>query len=332
MSEITTKEINELPGASSVGTDDLFVIEQGGVAKKAQGSTIKALAGGGFSSEAKGALLALLQKVAYTDTDAQDLYDDLETALYSNVVLVSISAVFTQGSAVIYAGDSLDTLKQYLTVTATYDDSSTATVTTYTLSGTLTVGTSTITVAYGGKTDTFTVTVSAVAWDIEWDYEDGSPLNNGFTKDAAASLSMSGEYCVLTPTSSQLSNLRRSTDFESANGVLEVVVKFESFITGTQTHYINMPKIRVAVNGNTLELVADNSNNPVQIYSGLSASQDMTIKIDYNATTGADIYLDGTKIYTWNNALTFTTATRFLLVARAASPNMYIKAIRLKAN
>ena len=74
----------------------------------------------------------------------------------------SISAVFTQGSAVIYPDDSLDTLKQYLVVTATYSDTSSATVpsTDYTLSGTLTAGTSTITATYGGKTDTFTVTVT----------------------------------------------------------------------------------------------------------------------------------------------------------------------------
>ena len=73
--------------------------------------------------------------------------------------VASISALFTQGSATIYDTDSLDTLKQYLVVTATYADSTTATVTDYALSGTLEVGTSTITVSYGGKTDTFSVTV-----------------------------------------------------------------------------------------------------------------------------------------------------------------------------
>ena len=81
--------------------------------------------------------------------------------------LSSITAVFNQGTATIYDTDTLDSLKQYLTVTATYDDSSTATVTTYTLSGTLTVGTSTITVTYQGKTDTFTVTVTHYeTWEL----------------------------------------------------------------------------------------------------------------------------------------------------------------------
>ena len=73
----------------------------------------------------------------------------------------SITAVFTQGDNVIYDTDSLETLRQYLVVTATYSDSTTATVSDYTLSGTLTEGTSTITASYGSKTASFNVTVSS---------------------------------------------------------------------------------------------------------------------------------------------------------------------------
>lgn len=77
------------------------------------------------------------------------------------VVLSSISAVYTQ-SGTVYDTDSLDSLKPDLVVTATYSDSSTATVPSadYTLSGTLAAATSTITASYGGKTATFTVTVT----------------------------------------------------------------------------------------------------------------------------------------------------------------------------
>lgn len=77
--------------------------------------------------------------------------------------LVSITAVYTQ-SGTVYTSDTLDSLKSDLVVTAHYSDSSDETVPSanYTLSGTLEAGTSTITAAYGGKTDTFTVTVSAV--------------------------------------------------------------------------------------------------------------------------------------------------------------------------
>ena len=74
----------------------------------------------------------------------------------------SISCTFTQGSATIYNTDTLDSLKQYLVVTATYVNSSTETIDPddYTLSGILSPGTATITASYAGKTNTFTVTVT----------------------------------------------------------------------------------------------------------------------------------------------------------------------------
>lgn len=78
------------------------------------------------------------------------------------VTLVSIDAVYTQ-SGTVYDNDSLNSLKADLVVTATYSDSTTAVIPAadYTLSGTLTAGTSTITASYGGKSDTFTVSVTA---------------------------------------------------------------------------------------------------------------------------------------------------------------------------
>lgn len=114
----------------------------------------------GISEDVKVALLNCFEHVAWIDADGQDYYDALEAALYPPKTLVSISAVFTQGSAVIYDTDSLNTLKQYLVVTAHFDDLSSQTITGYSLSGTLTVGTSTITVSYDGKTTTFNVTVT----------------------------------------------------------------------------------------------------------------------------------------------------------------------------
>lgn len=81
--------------------------------------------------------------------------------------LVSIDAVFTQGAHTVYPNTPLNTLKQWLVVTATYDDESTKVLSAseYSLSGTLSVGNSTITASYQGKTDTFTVAVSAVVND-----------------------------------------------------------------------------------------------------------------------------------------------------------------------
>lgn len=72
----------------------------------------------------------------------------------------SISAVFSQGSQIIYPNTSLESLRNSLTVTATYDDDSTREITGYTLTGSLVEGTSTITVSYEGCTTTFPVTVS----------------------------------------------------------------------------------------------------------------------------------------------------------------------------
>lgn len=80
--------------------------------------------------------------------------------------LTGITATYTQ-SGTVYDTASLDDLMTDLVVTASYDDSTTAIVTDYTLSGTLSVGTSTIAASYGGFTDTFDVTVSAVPAEEE---------------------------------------------------------------------------------------------------------------------------------------------------------------------
>lgn len=95
------------------------------------------------------------------------------TVSEEQAVLQSITAVFNQGSAVIYTDSSLDDLKPYLTVTARYSDSTTQTITNYALSGTLTAGTSIITASYGGKTATFNVVVSeaiTVSPIYNWDF------------------------------------------------------------------------------------------------------------------------------------------------------------------
>lgn len=115
--------------------------------------------GSGLTDEIKEALLDCFEHVAWVDDDGQVYYQALYDALYAKV-LSSITAVFEQGQAVIYDDDTLDDLKQYLTVTANYDDGTTATITTYTLSGTLNPGTSSIQVSYENKKAYFNVTVT----------------------------------------------------------------------------------------------------------------------------------------------------------------------------
>ena len=117
----------------------------------------------GLTEDMKQALLQIARKVAYIDDQGQTYYDDLYDALYPPKTVVLITAVFAQGSTVIYDDTALDDLKQYLTVTAKYDDNTTAVLAdnAYTLSGLLEAGTSTVTVAYNGLTTTFTVNVTA---------------------------------------------------------------------------------------------------------------------------------------------------------------------------
>ena len=115
--------------------------------------------GSGMTNAVKEALLDCFEHVAWIDDDGQVYYQALYDALYART-LTSISAVFEQGQAVIYDDDTLDDLKQYLTVTAHYDDGTTAIITTYTLSGTLNPGTSSIQVSYENKKAYFNVTVT----------------------------------------------------------------------------------------------------------------------------------------------------------------------------
>ena len=128
----------------------------------------------------KVALDNLLARNAYEDDDALADYTVFH-AWATSINLVSISAVFEQGENVVYASDSLDSLKQYLTVTASYDNGTTAEINGYTLSGTLEEGTSTITVTYQGETATFNVTVTN---DILYQL-----LNTTFTGDSSERVS-----------------------------------------------------------------------------------------------------------------------------------------------
>jgi len=149
----------------------------------------------GLSEEAKQALLACFEKVAWIDEHGQDYYDNLYDALYPDTGLVRITAVFTQGSAVIYPSTPLNDLKAYLVVTGYYGDGTSGAITDYSLSGTLDVGTSTIIATKEGKTTSFIVNVTA-EWgdDYTWLYnpsDDG--LLSGRTDIVATTI---GTGCV----------------------------------------------------------------------------------------------------------------------------------------
>lgn len=147
----------ELPSGGQLGQALLSDGDEGAYWGQAQGG------GSGLTEDIKQALLDCFENVAWINAQGQTYYDALYDALYPPAPpanLVSISAVFNQGSAVVYDTDSLDVLKQYLTVTGRFDDGTVQTVSNYVLSGRLSEGSSAITVSYGGKTAAFNVTVT----------------------------------------------------------------------------------------------------------------------------------------------------------------------------
>lgn len=162
------------------------------------GQTYAIGGGSGLTEDVKASMLQIARKTAYIDTDGQTYYGALYDALYPPTNLVSISAVYTQ-TGTVYNTDSLDVLRNDLVVTAYYDNATSAVVTTYVLSGTLTVGTSVITASYGGKTATFSVTVSqdanseviatfnANTHPNNTTYEDGT-VSNEWTSDVGTIL------------------------------------------------------------------------------------------------------------------------------------------------
>lgn len=134
--------------------------------------------------------------------------DIVITATAVLATLTSISAVFTQGDNVIYDTDSLDDLKQYLTVTAHYEGGVSTVINDYTLSGTLTEGTSTITVSYVNKTTTFNVTVTEKPlnyihrWDFTQSLDDlvgdsTAVLKNATQDSSGLHLSAANACCFL---------------------------------------------------------------------------------------------------------------------------------------
>lgn len=127
------------------------------------GAAIRAIsANSGLTDDVKQALLDCFEHVAWIDEHGQDYYDALETALNPPTNLLGITAVFNSGGATIYNTATLNDLKQYLTVTAMYDDGTSVVVTNYTLSGTVETGQCDFIVTYGGKTASFRVNV------VEW--------------------------------------------------------------------------------------------------------------------------------------------------------------------
>ena len=151
---------------------------------------LDAIIQGGITDSAKEALLNALAHVAWIDEHGQDYYNELQNALYPPISVLYITAEFDQGTAVIYDSDSLDSLKQYMTVTAFFNNGNSAEVTSYTLSGTLAPGTSRITVEYEGRSTKISVQVTQTPGAIAV----VNNLTNATTSNPATSIQEGDSY------------------------------------------------------------------------------------------------------------------------------------------
>lgn len=270
--------------------------------------------GSGLTEDIKVALLACFEKVAWIDKDGQDYYDALYDALYPSTDLVSISAVFTQGSAVIYDTDSLDTLKQYLVVTAHMSDSSTQTVTNYVLSGTLSAGTSTITVTYGGKTATFTVIVthydnSLYSWDFTQSLIDSkqgavAEIGTGITRNSNG-LTFDGttnSWCKLVNMSAYA-----STSYTVEMDVTAITQQASQSpvvigIATTSEGSASDDGLRIISSGTwRFKDPSNNFKNPTQVVTGADYFDNSTLKFVLNYTGKTwSVYKDGVLAFDFN--------------------------------
>ena len=154
-----------------------------------------------------------------------------------------ITAVFNQGQAVIYNADSLETLRQYLTVTATYIDTSTKVITDYTLSGKLTVGTSTITASYGGESDTFEVTVTYIDNSIyNWDFTQSLvDSKQGVTAVLGGNITQSSNGLTWTGTNG-IAKLVNLIDLQGTRFTIEIDATTVKSFSDADNRFINFTK------------------------------------------------------------------------------------------
>ncbi len=212
--------------------------------------------------------------------------------------LESISAVFEQGDTVIYIDTSLDSLKNMLTVTAHYDDGTTATVTGYTLSGTLTVGTSVITVSYGGKTTTFTVNVSetpvATLEGISAVYNQGEKVI--YTTDSIETLK--DDLIVTALYSDETSAI--VSDYELSGVLAEGTSTITVFYEGkTATFTVNVTKFELVGYTQYSYLQGDGNS---YIDTGVKPNQDTKFEIKTARNSATEVF---TPLEAWGSGYYF---------------------------
>ncbi len=241
--------------------------------------------------------------------------------------MTGINAVFTQGSVKVFATTDIDSLKEYLKVTAVYNSGRTEDIASgdYTLSGTLSVGTSAITVAYSGKETTFNVTVSEIAVEsITAAFTQGT--NEVFTSTDISKLK---EWLVVTATYNDGSE-KSVTDYELAGNLIAgssyIVVKFGGKET---TFTVNVTEVKAVsmdvtytkgtvfvgasldtLKGSITVKITYNDGNIDEDFKGyvlegsLATAGDVTVKVRY-LTFEKDIVVTVSDITVTNIEITF---------------------------
>lgn len=302
--------------------------------------------GDGLTDEIKEALLQVARKVVYVDEHGQDYYNDLHDALYPPAppaTLLSITAVYTQ-SGTVYENDSLDVLRDDLVVTAHYDNGTSAPISAYELSGTLTEGTSTITASYGGKTDTFSVTVSSsTVYLYNWDF------TQGLTD------SVQGLVATLGGTATQDAagvHLYSTTDYVMLGQILGENHAYEIEVGAVDaSEWASSLGARIFAwyNGNKSGVAYDPSAGNWTIYDGtwntpqtVEADKDFFANSKLKVTTGEGssqwkrmirVYKDGTEVFYKDSNRDIVTAANYAYIGAEVNsmPGLTVKSLKVYA-
>lgn len=179
-------KVGDLEGLNTTEKTDLVAAINEVAASQSSGGNVNQ--GTGWTSEQIDILDSIGDHINFLDAEGGRLWDSLIASLRSgqgsSAVLTSITAVYSGGS--VEAGTQTRELK--ITVTATYDDGTSKTVTGYTLSPeTVSEGENTVTVTYNGKTSTFNVV--GIVTPVEVVLESISAVFNGETAQAGTNAS-----------------------------------------------------------------------------------------------------------------------------------------------
>ena len=219
----------------------------------------------GLSDNAKTALLACFRHVAWIDVDSETYYDALERALYEGeVVPERISATYTSSGQKIYPWNTLDDLRQYISVVATYSDGNSESVSNYTLSGSLETAQSTITVSYLNKTDQITVNVtidSALIYYVQKGTVLDGSATSGFDTGVSLRDTDKSVSIIVDTTDEEILGRIRTVMFMSDRSPTTTNPNYQIFFNSAQTDDTYTKKYGVIAGGSYAQFSSNVENS-----------------------------------------------------------------------